>query len=197
MKIIIHRCNTSKDLKLVNLAYGVEIDIRSYGGKLILHHDPYVQGEDFNDWIKEYKHAQLILNVKEEGLEDKILKILTEHKVKNYFFLDQSFPFLIKYSNLGEKNCAARISEFESIETLINLQKKIKWVWVDCFTKFPLSNSDIKILKKMSFNICIVSPELQKRDSNNEILNFINEIRDLDLLPDAVCTKRPDLWEKF
>ena len=43
-------------------------------------------GEYFKKWIKYYKHALLIINIKEEGLEESILKILKENKINNYFF---------------------------------------------------------------------------------------------------------------
>ena len=46
----------------------VQVDIRSKGSQLIIHHDPFSDGEDFEEWINHYKHDTLILNVKEEVL---------------------------------------------------------------------------------------------------------------------------------
>ena len=43
MILIKHRANKIKDLKKLNKNYGVEIDIRSKGKKLYLHHDPFVK----------------------------------------------------------------------------------------------------------------------------------------------------------
>ena len=43
------------------------MDIRSEGARLIIHHDPFVAGESFDEWINAYQHGTLILNVKEEG----------------------------------------------------------------------------------------------------------------------------------
>ena len=71
---IIHRINTREDLLNIPTKYGVEVDIRSADDKLIISHDPFVQGEDFMDWMALYKHKILILNVKEEGLEDRLIK---------------------------------------------------------------------------------------------------------------------------
>ena len=197
MNIILHRCNLVSNLIKVNKKYGLEIDIRSYDNELILHHDPFKQGDKFKDWIKEYCHGTLILNVKEEGLEEKIISFLKKRNIEDYFFLDQSFPFLFKYFSIGEKRCAVRFSEFESINTVLNLSGKINWVWVDCFSKFPLSSIDNTRLKNLGFKICIVSPELQKRDSEKEISNFAKMIKELNIIPEAVCTKRPDIWEKI
>ena len=86
MKIVIHRCNSVANLKSINTKYGVELDIRTYNGNLILNHEPYVTGESLDQWIKFYNHKLLILNVKEEGLEDKIKLLLLKHDIENYFF---------------------------------------------------------------------------------------------------------------
>ena len=50
--------------------------MRSDNKNIILQHDPYLNGDKFIKWIKTFKHTFLALNVKEEGPEDKILKIL-------------------------------------------------------------------------------------------------------------------------
>ena len=39
MEFIIHRVNKIKDLKLLPKKFGVEIDIRTVGSKLILNHE--------------------------------------------------------------------------------------------------------------------------------------------------------------
>ena len=76
MIIINHRCNTIDQLKKTPNNFGVEVDIRTFGKKLTLHHEPFVKGEDFSKWIDYFEHKFLILNVKEEGLEKEVLKII-------------------------------------------------------------------------------------------------------------------------
>jgi hypothetical protein len=34
-------------------------------------------------------------------------------------------------SRQGEKNIALRFSEFESIDTILNMKGKANWVWID------------------------------------------------------------------
>ena len=177
MKLISHRRNTIKELLATDSKYGVEVDIRSYGKKLIMHHEPLIQGEDFNEWLTEYNHGTLILNVKEEGLESRLIKLMKEQGIDDYFFLDQSFPFLVKWSNLGEKRCAIRISEYESIETALTLARKVNWVWVDCFTQFSLTQQDAEALIEAGFKICLVSPELQGRNAKKEIPLLADELK--------------------
>ena len=196
MKIISHRRNTIAELRATDHKYGVEVDIRSKGPKLIMHHDPYVVGESFDEWIEFYRHGTLILNVKEEGLEDRLISLLASKGLDDYFFLDQSFPFLVKWSKAGERRCAVRVSEFESIETALTLAGRVDWVWIDCFTQFPLSARDAQRLKKAGFKLCLVSSELQGRDAETEIPFLATLLRERNIESDAVCTKRPDLWER-
>jgi len=170
----------------------VEIDIRSSESALYLHHDPFTQGERFDKWLSHYRHGTLILNVKEEGLESEILGLLDHYEIENFFFLDQSFPFLIRTSSGGERRSAVRFSEFEPIELALSLSGKIEWVWVDCFTKFPLETTDHQRLKRAGFKICVVSPELQGRFGEIPLLKATLEER--LIAPDAVCTKDIAAW---
>ncbi|MGC3028681.1 phosphatidylinositol-specific phospholipase C/glycerophosphodiester phosphodiesterase family protein [Burkholderia sp. DN3021] len=195
MKIIAHRRNTIEALQATPERYGIEVDIRSVADRLVIHHDPFVDGESFETWLTHYRHGTLILNVKEEGLEAKLIELMHAFSISDYFFLDQSFPFLVKWARLGEKRCAVRVSEFESVETALSLAGMVEWVWVDCFTKFPLSTADGARLREAGFRLCLVSPELQGRTDEHEITKMQGELADRAIAIDAVCTKRPDLWE--
>ena len=194
--IICHRKNTIKQLIDTSTEYGVEIDVRSYNNKIILNHDPMKNGEFLDNWIRKYNHKFLIINVKEEGLEKYIIKILKNKKIKDFFFLDQSFPFLIKTLNSNETRCAIRFSEYEDIKTINNLKKKINWVWVDHFSKFPLNKSISNSLKKKNIKICIVSPEIVKKTSIQNLKKLKNSIQKKNIHIDAVCTKNPEIWNK-
>ena len=196
MKIILHRINTKEVLQNTSNEFGVEVDIRSEGERLIVSHDPFEVGEDFLQWISLYNHGTLILNVKEEGLEDELIAIMSTYQIEDFFFLDQSFPFLLKTIKTGETRCALRVSEYEDINTALNLAGKVQWIWVDCFTYFPLSRKQAESLQKEGrFKLCFVSPELQGRNDPQDISGFRKEIEMKGIVGDAVCTKYPDLWE--
>lgn len=197
MKYIAHRRNKLEELQATPHEYGIEVDIRSLGDKLIIHHDPYVDGGNFEEWLSHYQHGTLILNIKEEGLEARLIELMQKYGIQDYFFLDQSFPFLVKWSKVGEHRCAVRVSEFESVETALSLAGKVDWVWVDCFTHFSLSENDAKRLKKAGFKLCLVSPELQGRDLEKELPELLALLQERHIEADAVCTKRPDLWQKL
>jgi len=196
MILIAHRRNTIEELKSTPTKYGVEVDIRSLGRELIIQHDPFVEGTLFDDWVASYRHGTLILNVKEEGLEARLIDSMKASGIENYFFLDQSFPFLVRWANAGEHRCAVRVSEFESIETVLALAGKVNWVWVDCFTHFPLNSTEARRLRNADFRLCLVSPELQGRNAETEIPQLASQLLDQDIKIDAVCSKRLDLWEQ-
>ena len=197
MNLIAHRRNTVVELQSTDSKFGIEVDVRSSGQRLIIHHDPFVEGTDFVEWIESYRHGTLILNVKEEGLEARLIDLMEEKGIDDYFFLDQSFPFLIKWSKAGERRCAVRVSEFESVESAMILAGRVDWVWVDCFTRFPLSNSDATLLQGAGFKLCVVSPELQGRNAETEVPILYDIMSERQIIPNAVCTKRPDLWENI
>ena len=95
MIFIAHRRNTITDLESTPTEYGVEIDIRSNNGKLIIQHEPLISGEDLEEWLTHYRHGTLILNIKEEGLETPLIKLMDQYKITDYFFLDQAAALAI------------------------------------------------------------------------------------------------------
>ena len=194
MEIVHHRRNTVALLAETLPGYGVEVDIRSRGEALLIHHDPFVDGEDFERWLEHYQHGLLILNVKEEGLEDRLLGLMERRGITNFFFLDQSFPFLIRTVRRGERRCAVRVSEYETVDTALSLDGKADWVWLDSFTGALPPAADLARLAASAFRVCLVSPELQARDAAAEIPLMREVFADTGLTIDAVCTKAPELW---
>jgi hypothetical protein len=193
MIFIEHRKNKISDLAQVNLANGVEIDLRSnvsMPGKLHLAHDPWALGDSFEEWLSEYIRlgikGTIYLNTKEDGLENRAREILASLDFDRFLFLDTSFPTLDRnvQDGLGSQ-FFVRLSFYEDLENSIKFKGKVNWMWVDCFGKNPLS---VELVKKARthFKLCMVSPELQ----GGSVGDFE---RFLPLLPhvDAICTK---LW---
>ena len=187
MKFIAHRINTVEELKKIPTEYGVELDLRDRGERLILQHDPFKDGEDFEEYLKHYHHGLMILNIKSERIEHRVLELVHKYNVREYFLLDSSFPMIFLLSNEGEKNIALRFSELEGLDTILSMKGKVKWVWVDCFTKLPIDNKNFKILKEAGFQLCLVSPELQKRES--DLADYKDYLHREGVLFDAICTK--------
>ena len=187
MEYIAHRINTIEELKQIPKEYGVELDLRDFGNRLILAHDPFVDGEDFEEYLKHYNHGTMILNIKSERIEHKVLELIQKYNIKKYFFLDSSFPMIYLLSKSGEKNIALRFSEFEGIDTILNMVGKVEWIWVDCFSKLPITYENYKLLKNNGFKFCLVSPELQGQ--NEKLESYKQYLQDEGIVFDAICTK--------
>lgn len=204
MIFIHHRINTIQELQDIPLMDGVEVDVRYHKNTLILHHDPFHHHEIFTDTLETFlqnwnSKGPIVLNLKTEGIEKHCIELMAKYRVKNWFFLDMSMPFIIKYSldetisNFGKDNLAVRFSDYEPFEYALSFKGRASWLWVDYFDSHSLNIQNYEKIKKANFKICIVSPELQ-----NHSLNLIPEFKTLtkNMTIDAVCTKRSDLWKK-
>ena len=195
MEFISHRINTIDELKNAPTDCGVEIDLRDNGDRLILAHDPFKDGEDFEDYLKHYHHGTMILNIKSERIEHKVLELIRKYKIKDYFFLDSSFPMIYLLSKEGEDNVALRYSEYEGLDTILNMKNRVKWVWVDCFSRLPITSESFTLLKNNGFKLCLVSPELQGQD--DRIAEYRSYLESEQIVFDAVCCKThiAHLWK--
>lgn len=176
MEIIIHRLNSIKELQKLDPIFGAEIDIRAYNSNLILNHEPYQDGDKLIDYLNEYKNKTLILNIKEAGIEDDVLKLVkSQSEIKSYFLLDVEFPYIFSASKKGEKNIAIRFSEHENIKLAKEYIGKLNWVWIDTITQLPIKKSNIDILN--NFKKCLVCPERWGRPKDIKLYkNFLKKI---------------------
>ena len=51
-------------------------------------------GEDFEPYLRHYRHALMILNIKSERIEPRVLESIRAAGVRDYFFLDSSFTMI-------------------------------------------------------------------------------------------------------
>jgi hypothetical protein len=193
MIYIAHRVNTIAELRRVPKEYGVEIDLRDQGNRLILQHDPFKDGEDLSDYLNDYQHSFLILNIKSERIEFRILELLKQHNISRFFLLDCSFPMIYHLSKEGESNIALRFSEFEGTDTLVSMRGKAQWVWIDCFTRWSINRKVFTLLRNSGYKLCLVSPELVGRE--NQISKYKNYLMEQGIVCDAICTKIHNISE--
>ncbi|EDP3587672.1 hypothetical protein GU251_08645, partial [Campylobacter jejuni] len=122
----------------------------------------------------------IICNVKESGLEEKIIELLSGDF--EYYFLDSQIPDILRLSKNGyQGKFIIRISDVESYnEKLMDISKP-KYVWVD-YSQF--SSFNIKDYQEFIYNIkpklgqvepILVSPELYDR-SYAELIKPIQSI---------------------
>ncbi len=188
MEYIAHRINTIAELKKLPEEYGVELDLRDdLNGRIYISHNPFEAGEDFEAYCKEYRHGTMILNIKSERIEHEVLTLMEKYQIRDYFFLDSSFPMIKLLTDMGVKQVALRFSELEGLDTIRNMAGRAQWVWVDCFTKIPIDRESFKELKALGYKLCFVSPELEGQEE--KLAEYKEYIREQGIVFDAVCTK--------
>ena len=147
--------------------YGTETDIRDYCGELVISHDlpskNSLKFEDFLELFVRYDHRlPLALNIKSDGLAKYINEFLKFYKVDNYFCFDMSIPDSINYFEV-DMNVFMRRSEYEVDNQLYS---HAKGIWLDSFSVNSLDCRDIVRYMELGKKVCIVSPELHRRDES-------------------------------
>ena len=191
---IIHRVNTINELVIIDKQFGVEIDIRNNNNDIILSHDPFNENNCnlFENYLQKYNNDLLILNIKSERLELKCIELLEKYNINNYLFLDSSIPMIyLLYNKYNNNNIACRFSEYEPIEFYYNIKNMIKYIWIDCFTKFILTKKYYDLFIKNNKKICIVSPELQNQKEKIEEYKYI--IDNNNIIPHYICCKKENI----
>ena len=187
MEIIIHRVNNLNELKNTSQKFGTEIDIRAYGSKLILSHEPFQNGDFLEDYLDEYQHGTLILNIKEAGIEDDVLKFVRMRpQIISYFLLDVEFPYIFRAARNGERAISIRFSEDESIETVKKYIDKVDWVWIDTNTQLPITQENLAVLNQ--FKKCLVCPECWGRPEDTPL--YRAKMEELCFEVDAIMTNK-------
>ncbi len=190
MQFYQHRINTLADLERVPESLGIEFDLRSDGPNVIITHDPFTSGPTIDEFFARVGKRPCIFNIKCDGIETFIVEKAKKHGIEDYFFIDVSVPGATKLAKLGERRFSMRYSEIEPIEHALVWKGKAEWVGVDCWTAVPADRAAWAKLE--GFKIALVSPELQGHGTD-AIAKMYEPIRGLRV--DAICSKRPDLWE--
>jgi len=195
MELIAHRLNKITELKKLPKRYGAEIDLRSSGSKIILHHDPHKKGEKFENYLSNYDHGTLILNIKESGIEKETIKIANKFNIKNFFLLDVELPFICQNKKNTNKNICLRYSEYESIDTVKKFINNVGWVWIDTFKTLPLNKKVKNTLRK--FKSCLVCPERWGRPK--EIDSYFKKMKKINFFPTSIMTAKEyfKIWENL
>jgi hypothetical protein len=203
MILISHRINTIQELKETPKEHGVEIDIRGYGGKMVLTHDPIKEEgkyDELEEYLEHYNHKFIIFNLKEAGYEQRVIDLAKKHGIEDYFLLDVEFPYLyVATRTKGVRKIAVRYSEAEPIEYVEsqideNGNPLVEWVWIDTNTQLPLNEDVVRRLSK--FKTCLVCPERWGRPEDIPI--YIQKMKDLGFKLDAVMTNKVviDKWKE-
>lgn len=189
---IAHRINTISGLRNIGQEYGVEIDLRADGKRIVLNHETFLGGEDFGEYLQVYRQAFLVLNIKEAGIEKQVIEMVESRGITDYFLLDVEFPYIYRATHPAEARSATpvlppakiavRYSEAEPIEQALALKGLVEWAWIDTNTTLPLDKKLAENLR--GFKTCLVSPDRWGRPE--DISKYKQKIGELDFQLDAV-----------
>ncbi|MCB9682144.1 MAG: hypothetical protein H6733_11825 [Alphaproteobacteria bacterium] len=196
MIVVAHRRNTVAELAATPPELGVEVDVRSFGDRLVVVHDPFVDGVPFETWLRGYRHALLVVNTKEEGLVEHVLPVLRAHGVERFFFLGPPVPELLPFAAHGERRFSVRVSEVHHPGTALALADRVDWVWLDGFAGFPVDAATARALHDAGLAVCLVSPELYGRDPD-EVDAYAAAARATGVPFAAVCTRQVARWQRL
>ena len=134
----------------------------------------------------------LALNIKADGLQNKLEYLISKYEINNYFVFDMSVPDHKQYIN-KKFITYLRLSDYESDLALYDYSNGI---WLDAFDKIWYNKDLIDKHASQNKQICIVSDELHRRDHIqhwtfllNEGINYIDNI--------ILCTDFPELAKLF
>ena len=177
------------------LGFGTETDLRDLDGEIVVSHDPPRSDSGIISFVQLLEMfcaydptLPLALNIKADGLQKPVAKLLQAWNINNYFLFDMSVPDLL-VSQRANLICYTRQSEFENIPSLY---ERAKGVWMDEFFDPWISIDSIKGHIDNGKEVCIVSPELHGRDP-------VERWSFLESLPSSIqekCTICTDLPEK-
>ena len=103
MLIIKHRIDTLKKVTNTNTKFGIEFDVRSHNKKITIGHDPFNSKKLLDRHMRTLKNRFIVFDVKEEGIEDKIIQVIKKYKIKNYFLLNVTFPRINYFLKIRKK----------------------------------------------------------------------------------------------
>lgn len=173
--------------------YGTETDVRDIAGRLVISHDMPLGDElDFGEFLKLLKGRSLplALNIKCDGLVTELVKVILKHQVDDWFVFDMSVPDMKSYLLAGVP-VFTRMSEVE--REPVWLEQSVG-VWLDSFDSDWYDNNLIEELIKLNKRVCIVSPELHKRN-HLPLWNQLRTLSNNNLL--MLCTDMPEMAVEF
>jgi glycerophosphoryl diester phosphodiesterase len=181
-----------------SLGFGTETDIRDYKGELVISHDIADENcisvkEMFEVYNKYDNTLPLALNIKADGLQKKLKGLIEYYNITNYFVFDMSVPDGLQYLN-HEIKTFTRESEYEKIPSFYD---KACGVWLDEFQEHWIDEIVIKNHLKNHKQLCIVSPDLHKREYKKE-WQYYKEIEiELGINNLMICTDYPEEAKEF
>lgn len=180
------------------LGFGTETDLRDSGSRLVISHDiADVQALPIEAFLEIYKRHDdslpLALNIKADGLQTELGRQLDIHEIRHYFVFDMAVPDGLLYARRGFRTYT-RQSEYEPVPAYYDLADGI---WLDEFNGHWLTDSIIEQHLNQGKSVCIVSPDLHRRDHLGAWGHYRCLERRIGRDKMMICTDRPEQAREF
>ncbi|CAN5237222.1 phosphatidylinositol-specific phospholipase C/glycerophosphodiester phosphodiesterase family protein [soil metagenome] len=146
-----------------DLGFGTETDVRDRGADLVISHDPPCGGELLIEEVLDLlgdRDLPLAINVKADGLAARIHQAFAGRPQSQWFVFDMSIPDTLQHLKQGNPTFT-RQSEYEPQPALA---EQAAGVWLDSFVNEWWTVDDVHAWSARDKSVCIVSPELHRRD---------------------------------
>ena len=197
MKILAHRglWNQVSEKNTVNAikqaycnGFGIETDLRDYKEQLVISHDIATAGSPLAETIfTEYVAADstefMALNVKADGIQNHIKRLIEQYHIKEYAVFDMSIPEMVVYEKMNI-NFFTRQSEIESVPVMYD---KACGVWMDEWSEDWIRKDIVENHLINGKYVGIISPEIHGRDKM-KLWNELKQIKNDKLM---LCTDIP------
>ncbi len=174
------------------LGFGTETDVRDHDGRLVISHDlPSAASLPFDDYLGVLARTATrpllqAINIKADGLAT-ALALAMKDSVHPWFVFDMSLPDTLAQLRAGNP-VYLRMSEVETLPAA--LESKIKGVWLDAFDSRWYGLDTIESLLARGLAVCVVSPELHRRDDYADLWRLLRPLRGNPAL--SLCTDLPE-----
>lgn len=176
----------------VPLGFGIELDVRDRGGKLVVSHE---LTEDESPLLEDVLCAlsgfesYIAVNIKEDGLCISTSLLCDKFNIRHYLF-DMSVPETV----ICEKNTLPYFTRLSEYEFPSGLDDKASGVWLDAFNGQWFDATLIDSLLYSGREVAVVSSELHGRD-HRELWLLLKQFKDRPSL--SICTDFPHEADRF
>lgn len=170
--------------------FGIETDLRDICGKIVISHDMPTGSEMAFDELLEIlsgRNLTLALNIKADGMAAEVKRLLEKYNHENYFTFDMSIPEMV-FQNKLKLKVFTGLSDITPSPVLL---EQADGVWLDCFKSDWFGKKEIAALIHQGKKVCIVSPELHKRE-HRSVWEKYKSIYGI-----MVCTDYPEEAKEF
>lgn len=180
------------------LGFGTETDFRDSNGRLVVSHDmatpSSMPAEEFFAIYRNCgKPLPLAINIKADGLQGELRRLLDAYEVAHYFVFDMAVPDGLQYAT-QKFITYTRHSEHEPSPAFYDLASG---VWLDEFQRHWLTDDTIEGHLALGKSVCIVSPELHRREYHAEWQHYRSLEQRIGKNRLMLCTDFPEQAHEY